>query len=124
MKSIRISIGEFEFIADLHTTPTGEAIWASLPIASSIHTWGDEIYFGVETAASLEAGAKSEVKVGDLAYWPSMPAFCIFFGATPASINTEPRAASPVNIFGHMRQVDPAVLRSLVDGASVRVEEA
>ncbi|MBK8501629.1 MAG: hypothetical protein IPL46_05155 [Saprospiraceae bacterium] len=51
--------------------------------------WGDEIYFHAPTQTRLESHAKAEVNVGDLAYWPTMPAFCIFFGPTPASFSDE-----------------------------------
>jgi hypothetical protein len=49
-----------------------------------------------------EDGAQAVVQVGDLGYWPPGEAFCIFFGATPASTGWEIRPASPVNVFGHL----------------------
>ena len=63
--------------ATLKDTPTGRAIFGALPIQGNVSTWGDEIYFGVPVDTELEEGAKAEVSVGDLAYWPTMPAFCI-----------------------------------------------
>jgi len=50
------------------------------------------------------ADAKSEMAVGELAYWPPGTAFCIFFGPTSASFGDVPRAVSPVNPIGHISE--------------------
>ncbi|MCK4751446.1 MAG: hypothetical protein KAT15_30525, partial [Bacteroidales bacterium] len=110
--------------AELYDTPTGQAIYEALPIHRNVNTWGDEIYFGIDVHADLEAEAKAEVAVGDLAYWPNMPAFCIFFGATPVSTGNTPVAASPVNVFGKLSDVDLVNLRRIPDGENVAVEKA
>ena len=124
MTRIKISIGTKVFYAELYDTPTGSAIYGELPFESTVNTWGDEIYFQVPARTSLEPGAKAEVNVGDLAYWPSMPAFCIFFGATPVSHDGTPVAASAVNVFGRLEKVDLDQLRSVRDGETVVVESA
>jgi hypothetical protein len=121
MNEIVIAIGSHRFEADVLDTPTGRAILEILPVETSINTWGDEIYFHVPAQASLEPGARTEVNVGDLAYWPTMPAFCIFFGPTPASLSGTPRAASNVNVFGYLKKIDLKELQSLTDGMAVRV---
>ena len=121
---IRIEIGNRVFAADLHQTPTANNLLDALPIKSSAITWGDEIYFGVPFSSPLEADARTEVDVGALAYWPTMPAFCIFFGPTPASHGSEPRAASPVNVFGRLLDVDVEQLRAIRDGEQVVVSRA
>ena len=78
---------------------TAEAVWNALPIKGKANTWGNEIYF--PTLINLrEENAKEEVAVGSLAYWPPGKAVCIFFGETPVSQHGEPRAYSPVNVFG------------------------
>jgi hypothetical protein len=110
------------FYAQLKHTPTAEAIREASPFEASANIWGDEIYFQVPAQAALEPEAKSRVNVGDLAYWPSMPAFCIFFGATPVSHDGTPVAASAVNVFGRLEKVDLEELRSVRDGAQVLVE--
>ena len=122
MPSITIKVGTKEFSAELHDTPTAKAILDALPFEASAITWGEEIYFSVPADADLEADARVEVQVGDLAYWPTMPAFCIFFGPTPVSFGKEPRAASAVNVFGRLKEVDLEALRSVVDGELIRVE--
>jgi hypothetical protein len=64
------------------------------------------------------------VDEGDLAYWPTMPAFCIFFGPTPVSTGNRPRAASPVNVFGKISDLDRSELKRIVDGEKVFLEKA
>lgn len=115
---------EFELFilkAQLFDTPTGRSIWDTLPVTSQVMTWGDEFYFGIPAAAELEAEAEAVVEIGALAYWPTMPAFCVFFGPTPVSHGEEARAASPVNVFGKLLEVDLDILRSVRDGDQVIV---
>jgi len=52
--------------------------------------------------AKLEPQGREVVEPGELGYWPTGRAFCLFFGPTPASKGDEIRAASPVNIIGTM----------------------
>lgn len=119
---VKIQFDTYEVEATLFDTATGRAIYKSLPIKSTVNTWGDEIYFGISAHADLEPGAVAETAVGDLAYWPSMPAFCIFFGPTPASMDKTPMAASPVNVFGKLEKIDIDRLKSIPDGQIVMVE--
>jgi hypothetical protein len=44
----------------------------------------------------------SVLEVGDLGYWPSGKAFCIFFGQTPMSEPGRIVPASAVNIIGRV----------------------
>jgi len=60
--------------------------------------------------------------VGDLGYWPTGRAFCIFFGLTPASVPGEIRPASAVNLVGRLLG-DPCCLKLVPEGAMVRVEK-
>lgn len=121
MTEITIEIGKLAFLANIFPTPTGQLILDALPFRSNANTWGDEIYFQVPARTGLEPDARAEVSVGDLAYWPTMPAFCIFFGPTPVSTDDQPRAASAVNIFGKLLDVNLDILRSVRDGESIRV---
>ncbi|MFY0651509.1 MAG: hypothetical protein JXQ96_05725 [Cyclobacteriaceae bacterium] len=123
MTKIKIIVGSKTFSAELYDTATGNAIKEALPFKSSASTWGDEIYFSVSADADLEPGAQAAVQVGELAYWPSMPAFCIFFGPTPVSTGDQPVAASPVNVFGKLDQVDLDELRNIRGGEQIEVAE-
>ena len=97
---IRITIGELSMDAELNDTPTASKIAAALPLSSSFSTWGDEIYFAIPVDAPLDESARETVQVGDLGYWPTGKAFCIFFGPTPASRGGDPVPASAVNLVG------------------------
>ncbi len=122
-KRMAIAVGQVHVTADLNDSVTAEAIWEALPFESEVNTWGDEIYFETPVRVTLEAGAKADVEVGTVAYWPAGNALCLFFGPTPASRGDRPRAASPVNIVGTFR-ADAAVLRQVPEGARVRVSRA
>jgi hypothetical protein len=96
---IHIKAGSVEAIAELNTTSTSKAIWEALPLKAKADLWGEEIYFPIPVYTELEAGT-IRVQVGDLGYWPTGNAFCIFFGPTPISRNDEIRPASAVTVFG------------------------
>ena len=120
---IIIKFTGYQVEAELLKTPTGRAIYEALPLRENVNRWGDESYFGVPVHAELEPDARAEVKEGDLAYWPTMPAFCIFFGPTPVSTGSTPVAASPVNVFGRLSIVDSDALRNIPNGESIRIEK-
>ena len=123
MEKIIISAADVSITAELLDTPTAQQIMQSLPIEASVNTWGDEIYFDVPLNLELEPGARADVEVGELGYWPSGPAFCIFFGPTPMSAGEKPRAASAVNIFGNVIG-DSTVLKSVPRGTMISVTKA
>ncbi|MDJ0815892.1 MAG: cyclophilin-like fold protein [Desulfobacterales bacterium] len=120
MKKIKISVENLSVEAELLDTPTAKKILEALPLESSVKVWGDEIYFDVPVSLDPEPDARAEVDVGDLAYWPAGPAFCIFFGPTPVSVGNEPRAYSPVNVFGKVVG-DPKQFKSITGHATIRV---
>jgi hypothetical protein len=122
-KKIKIKAGNVEAEAVLNDSPTAGKIYEALPIDARGNTWGDEIYFAIPVKSSLEKDAKELVEVGDLAYWPSGSAFCIFFGPTPASRGSEVRPASAVNVIGKVSG-DARVFKKVGDGAKVRIEKA
>src|ERR1700704_1192101 len=100
---VRISAGSVACTAVLHANSTARAIWNALPISGRANVWGDEIYFEIPVDLAEDDG-REEVAVGDLGYWPPGNALCIFWGPTPASHGSEPRAASPVNVFGRIEK--------------------
>ncbi len=97
---IRISIAKLSMEAELNDTPTAQKVAAALPLTCSFCTWGDEIYFTIPVSAPLESSAKEVVELGELGYWPTGKAFCIFFGPTPMSSPGKIVPASAVNIIG------------------------
>jgi hypothetical protein len=120
MTSIRISSGAVSVRAELDDNPTAARLVAALPITGEANRWGEEVYFEVPVEAPLAPTARADVEVGELGYWPPGRAFCIFFGPTPVSRGSKPRAYSPVNVIG--RVVDDATaFRAVSDGAEVRL---
>ena len=122
-KNIRILTAGLTLEATLNESKTAEAIWEALPMEAKTNLWGEEIYFPIPVNMALEEGAKEVVSSGDLGYWPTGHAFCIFFGPTPASRGTEIRAASPVNIIGKVHSA-LTILRKVKDGANITLVRA
>jgi hypothetical protein len=118
MARIRIIAGNVAVSAELNDSPTAQAIWDALPITARGNRWGEEIYFAIPVSEGLAPDARADVAVGELGYWPTGEAFCIFFGRTPASIGPAPRAASPVNPIGHVIG-DATILKQVRDGETV-----
>ena len=97
---ITIKFESFTVEATLEDTPTAQAIVDVLPLTGFAKRWGDEIYFTVPVEQPSEPDSRDLLEAGDLGYWPTGNAFCIFFGPTPLSQEDEIRAASAVNVFG------------------------
>ena len=120
--AIVITVAEMRLTGYLTDTPTARALLDALPITGKAQLWGEEIYFSVpRVAAAMDDTAAVVVKVGDLAYWPTGRAFCIFFGLTPGSLPGEIRPASAVNLVGRVTD-DPCCLKLVQEGAQVRIE--
>ena len=120
MRRITITIGPVELTAELSDTPTADAIWRALPIASTARTWGDEVYFPVPVEAPLEADAKDVVEAGELAYWVEGRSIAIGFGRTPISRGDEIRLAAKTNIWARAL-ADVKQLKAARDGDPVKV---
>ncbi|MEE9255762.1 MAG: cyclophilin-like fold protein [bacterium] len=120
---IRITAGEVSLEADLSEEPTAVLLWEKLPIEGRANLWGEEIYFEIPLEAPSEPGAREEMEVGEIAYWPPGKAFCIFFGPTPASSGEAPRAASPVNPLGRISG-DAKALLGVPQGANISIMRA
>ena len=120
MAKINLSVGKVSLDAEMLDTPTASKILEALPFEGSANVWGDEIYFDIPLSLAQESDARAEVEVGDLAYWPAGPAFCIFFGPTPVSTGGRPQAYSPVNVFGRVLG-DAKQFKGVPSGATVKV---
>lgn len=121
-RHIRIQAGPVTALAELNDTSTADEVWNILPVTSEVNTWGDEVYFAVPLHMELEDG-REVVEAGELGYWPTGSAFCIFFGITPASRGDEIRAASAVNVFGRLTGA-PGEFKQVSDGERITVERA
>jgi len=123
-RKVIIEAGEVSSEALLAESQAAIAIWDSLPVESTCNIWGDEVYFSIPLSLSLDETAKEVVEMGDLGYWPSGRALCIFFGPTPISKGNEIRpAASAVNIVGKIIG-NPKIFKGVSPGTRVRVKKA
>jgi hypothetical protein len=118
---VRITTEAVSMAAELADSATGQAIAAALPIRAKARTWGEEIYFPIPVEQALDETAAELVEVGDLGYWPTGKAFCIFFGPTPASRGDEIRPAGAVNLVGKVLG-DARSFKAVVEGTAVAIE--
>jgi len=101
-------------------TPSVRSLMSVLPFSSRAQTWGDEVYFEAPFHAEFEKDARVVMEVGEVAFWPDGDAIALFFGPTPASTGSAPRAYSRCNILGKV-QGDPAQLRVIKPGTPLDV---
>ncbi|MGW7362194.1 cyclophilin-like family protein [Streptomyces sp. NPDC054841] len=129
---IRISWPAGQLTATLEETPTSKALAGALPVSSTAHTWGEEVYFTVfsrgttpgapgSVSPALEADARQVVDPGTVAFWTEGDALALPYGPTPISQGDKPRLASPCNILGRI-DGDPRVLATVRPGDPIRVE--
>ncbi|MFD5797625.1 cyclophilin-like fold protein [Streptomyces diastatochromogenes] len=118
---IRISWPAGNTTATLDDTPTTQALGKALPLASTAHTWGEEVYFDTGVSVSRETDAWQVVEPGTVAFWTDGDALALPYGPTPISRGDECRLASPCNVLGRL-DGDAAVLATVRDGDPVRVE--
>lgn len=85
MSGIRIRTRNGEFRGELDGSDTSNAIWLSLPFRAQINMLGGEIYFEMPLDVETKGELRTVFDAGDIAYWPKVGAFCIFFGPTPLS---------------------------------------
>lgn len=119
--NISIVIGNMALDAELNDSSTARKVAEVLPLRTSFSTWGDEIYFSIPINAELDESAREEVEMGDLGYWPTGNAFCIFFGPTPMSTPGKIIPASAVNIIGKVKG-DVSKLKEVMNESQVAVE--
>jgi len=120
---IKITAKDVIIEGELFDTACAQAIAGKLPLEARLSEWGDEFYFEVPVAMTLDGSATRTVKVGDIGYWPPGRALAIFFGPTPLSTNGEPVPASEVNIVGKVRG-DATLLRKAKGTSMIRLEKA
>jgi uncharacterized protein len=118
---IVIKIGELSIEAILNDSYVAKKISEILPFSGNFSTWGDEIYFTIPVKADLDATAQDIVQKGDLGYWPTGKAFCLFYGPTPMSKGNDIVPASAVNIIGRViGNVD--AIKSGISGNQITVQ--
>jgi hypothetical protein len=121
VKPIKIRVGGFVLDAELNESKTASLVWEALPLQANGQTWGDEIYFRIPVDARLEA-PRATVELGDIGYWPNGHAFCIFYGKTPVSGESEIVPASPVDVIGRVTS-DVSVLKGVAEPGRIVIEK-
>ena len=121
-RSCKIVINNYEIIAELSNSLTASKIWDSLPISSTVKTWGNEIYFHTSTSVEIEENAKEVIQLGEIVYWPTGKAIAIGFGKTPISKGDEIRLASKCNVWAKTK-FDLKKLINIHQGENVLVEK-
>jgi hypothetical protein len=102
-------------------TPTAQALAEALPLASTAHTWGEEVYFDTGISVSRETDARQVVEPGTVAFWTEGDALALPYGPTPISRGRECRLASPCNIRGSL-DGGAGLLATVRAGDPIRVE--
>jgi hypothetical protein len=118
---IRISWPAGHLTATLDDTPTTQALTKALPLSSTAHTWGEEVYFDTGVAVSRETEARQVVEPGTVAFWTDGDALALPYGPTPISRGDECRLASPCNVLGIL-DGDLRLLATVRNGDPIRVE--
>ena len=108
-----LEIGSVALEGRFNDSATAAEIAAACPIDLRLSRWGDEYYGDCGVVAGAEPEAREVMEIGEVAYWPPGGALCVFFGPTPASAGTEPRAASPVNPVGTLSGETGALVAAL-----------
>lgn len=121
-EQVKFIIDGTEIKAEFFDTACARQIINILPIESRINEWGDEFYFSIPLKMPLDSTAKTNVKAGDIGYWPPGQAIAIFFGPTPISSGQDPVAASAVNIIGRILEA-PSKLKNLKGAKVVKIEK-
>lgn len=117
---MKIYCNTAQFEVELYNTPSAKAISEKLPLSGNAILWGQEIYFSIPLNTETEHDARDILEVGEIAFYPPMSAFCIFFGATPISTDDKPRAADRVNVIGKIKG-DFTPLQDVKNGELIRI---
>ena len=129
MARLSIKMGNLEVFAETTEENPGtvKAILESLPVKGEAQRWGEEIYFFVQFDIAREAhkSLREECNPGEIGFWPENPALAIFFGKTPISQGSKPRAYSPCAFFARLQEpLDKAALNAVENGSEIVISKA
>lgn len=111
--------GGVKAVCELEDDPEFEKLLEKSPFKAEANRWGDEIYFDLPTKLRLR-GERTQMEIGEVAYWPEGNALCLFFGPTPISKGDEPVAYSKVKPLGRVVE-GLEDLKKVGDGEEVTV---
>jgi hypothetical protein len=119
-QKVLIEITDKKFIAKLYENAAAKAFASALPKEFHASRWGDEYYGDCGLSLQEDKSAREIMEIGELAYWAPGKAFCVFFGPTPASTDSRPRAASAVIPLGCI-EGDSSALKKLGPSVNVKI---
>jgi hypothetical protein len=117
-RKMKINTTNHSFEVELYSTPTTQELIKTLPLSAKAILWGKEIYFSIPINCELEDNARDILMEGEIAYYPPLNAFCIFFGPTPVSTDSRPKAADLVNVLGRIKS-DYIALEEVLNGETI-----
>lgn len=121
MHKFCLKIGNLRLFLEttLENPKTVEEVLKHFPIKGEAMRWGEEIYFFVPFSLPSEHG-RQDCEQGEIGFWPEGPAIAIFFGKTPASTGSKPKAYSPCNFFARLSgSIDRQALNAVKDGEKI-----
>ena len=119
-----INYNGFSLNIKLNDSQTSKAIQKLNDFKAKINTWGEEIYFETPLKTSkLEPNSRDVINLGEVAYWVEGSSIAIGFGPTPASLGSEIRLVTKVNIIGNYDVSDANLqfLKNLNDNNKINV---
>ena len=119
-----INYNDFNLNIRLNNSQTSKAIQELVDFKAKINTWGKEIYFETPLkTAKLEPNSRDVINLGEVAYWIEGSSIAIGFGPTPASLGTEIRLVTKVNIIGNYDVSDDNLqfLNNLNDNCKINI---
>ena len=119
-----INYNDFNLNIRLNNSQTSKAIQKLNDFKAKINTWGEEIYFETPLkTAKLEPNSRDVINLGEVAYWVEGSSIAIGFGPTPASLGTEIRLVTKVNIIGNYDVSDDNLqfLNNLNDNCKINI---
>lgn len=119
-RRVTIAAGRVRIRAELLDTPTARRILSALPIHSTAETWGESIHFEVPIESGRERGARIDVALGDICFWPADGRVILGFGPTPISRPGEIRLPQPCNVWARALD-DLSGLRRVTPGEKVAI---
>ena len=120
MEKINISVENLSIEAEMFETPTAQKIIEALPLEGSVNVWGTKFILILNCTSNWSRMRERMSQWGTWHTGRQARPFVSFFGPTPVSTGDQPRAYSPVNIFGHVSG-DTGQFRTVSDGAGIKI---
>ena len=132
--NIKITVGKIVLPAVFYDSNdelglTGRALESRLPIESTVHKRGPEIYFSIDPIVPYERTHFQSfvVDAGYVAYWPKGSCLSFFLGLARLDYPDDVFPARSLDIFGHLIGDDAFFAHTndqIKEGDVIRIEKA